>query len=481
TAMAEPVPGTLPTVLDDFAEGLAAAAAEHDDLCAVFRAGLAAAQTSLANTPNQLPVLKQNGVVDAGGQGFVDLLEGIDAWAERGVLDPLDESFENEANEAEQLPDTGALEVGDHQFCTECVIEGRDLDRLAVMQRLAKLDQSSMVVAGSDRRVRVHIHVNNPAEVFLACEDFGEITQQKADDMRWQQGLLNLQGTVAVVTDSGADLPDSEVERLGIHVVPVRVSFGDREFLDGVSLKPKDFYRLQEESEAPPKTSQPPPRDFRRVYELLTVHGYQVMHVGLSTLLSGTTQAAQAAAGRIDEGEVRVFDTLNASCGEGLLALAAAEAAARGMDLDDIERMLERLAPMTRTLAVVDELKSAVRGGRLPAWIGRLLTGLRLTPVIATRGGRITVAGVRFGRGADPATLARRVLRVLDADRTFRVMVSHADNPDGAKELRRLILAGHPRIHYCHLAEAGPALGAHMGRKGLVVAFMPDPQELSGP
>ena len=56
-----------------------------------------------------------------------------------------------------------SLEVGDHQFCTECVIEGHDLDRHAVMARLEQLDQSSLVVAGSERRIRVHIHVNSPA------------------------------------------------------------------------------------------------------------------------------------------------------------------------------------------------------------------------------------------------------------------------------------------------------------------------------
>jgi DegV family protein with EDD domain len=416
-------------------------------------------------------------VVDAGGQGFVDLLEGIQTFLERGEIDPLDLPEESGEGEGAFLDGT-VMEIGDHQFCTECVIEGHDLDRLAVLRRLEQLDQSSLVVAGGKRRVRVHVHVNNPAEVFLVCEEFGDIVQQKADDMRWQHGLLHLQGQVAVVTDSGADLPDGEVERLGLHVVPVRVSFGERDFLDGVSLRPPEFYRMLDEEPEFPKTSQPPPRDFRRVFELLTVHGYEVLHVGLSSHLSGTTQAARAAAERVEDGTIRVFDSLNASGGQGLLALTAAQAAAEGLELDAIEALLERLAPATRTLALPEELDSAVRGGRVPAWIGRLAGWLRLTPIFTARDGKVAVAGAHFGRQGRPRALVRRAVRLMDPDTVYRVLISHADALEGAREVRRLLLEAHPRIHSCHIADAGPALGAHFGRGALLLGFLPDPHGL---
>jgi DegV family protein with EDD domain len=477
TAMAEPVAGTMPSVMEGFAEALEeTASAGETNLRRQFSAARDAAQAALDRTPEQLPVLKQSGVVDAGGQGFVDLLEGIHSWVERGVLDPLALPGDKLAEDApDAFLDGTVMEIGDHQFCTECVIEGDGLDRLAVLRRLEQLDQSSLVVAGGERRVRVHVHVNNPGEVFLACEDFGDIVQQKADDMRQQHGLLHLTGSVAVVTDSGADLPDGEVERLGLHVVPVRVSFGEREFLDGVSLRPPEFYRMLDEEPEFPKTSQPPPQDFRRVFELLTVHGYEVLHVGLSSHLSGTTQAARAAAERVEDGSVKVFDSLNASGGQGLLALAAAEAAAEGLDRDAIEARLARLAPVTRSLALPRELTSAIRGGRVPAWIGRLAGLLRLTPIFTARDGKVAVAGVHFGRERRARSLARRAVKLMEIDAVYRVLISHADHPEGARELRRLVLERHPRIHSCHIADAGPALGAHFGRGALLLGFMPDP------
>ncbi len=476
TAMAEPVAGTLPTVLEDHAKALVTAAeVDGGTLRDTFDAGLEGARASLANTPNLLPVLRQAGVVDAGGQGFVDLLEGIGAFLHDGVVDELDAEWQSQPDDTVPDPHEG-LDVGDHQFCTECVIEGDGLDRQAVMQRLEQLDQSSMVVAGSERRVRVHIHVNNPAEVFLACEAFGEITQQKADDMRWQHGLLNHPGRVAVVTDSGADLPAAEVERLGIHVVPVRLSFGDREYLDGVTLDMAEFHRMLQAGGEHPRTSQPPAKDFRRVFELLGTHGYEVLYLGLSSRLSGTYQAGESAAARTPDTDVHTLDTLSASCGQGLLTLLAAELAAEDRPREDIERRIRDLLPRTRVMAMPDELDSAVRGGRVPAWVGKLARTLRISPVLTAKEGRLALAGAHLGRGVDPARFARRVLKAMNAQETYRVLIAHVNNREGARDLRRRILEGHGRIHSCFLAEAGPALGVHLGIGGLIIGFLPDPR-----
>ena len=481
TAMSEPVQGTLPTVLEDFAKALTHWVGEGiEDIGELFRRGLEKARESLANTPNQLPVLKHAGVVDAGGQGFVDLLEGILVYIESGAIDPLDKDM-RDLDELifEPGPDMGEMDIGDHRFCTECVIDGEGLDRRAVMRALQQLDSSSMVVAGSPERVRVHIHVNNPAEVFLACEQFGEIAQQKADDMQRQHSLLNQQGKVAVVVDSGADLPAGEVDRLGINIVPVRLSFGDREFLDGVSMSPDEFYRMLEESEVAPLTSQPPAKDFRRIYTLLTSHGYDVLSVGLSGSLSGTTQAARSAAELVKEGRVQVFDTLNASCGQGLLTMVAAEAAANGRSLEEIVALLRELTPMTHTVAAPDELTSAVRGGRVPPWLKSIASVLRITPILVAKKGRMGIGGVIFRRGVDAGALARYILRRMKKDTIYRVLVAHAANPDGARQVRQAILEKHPMVHSCHLAEAGPALGVHLGKGGLIVGFLPQPETLS--
>jgi DegV family protein with EDD domain len=474
-AMSQPVPGTLPTVLEDFSRELAAQVADGvRDIRLMLQRGLDRAHRSLANTPNQLTALRQAGVVDAGGQGFVDLLEGIWAFIEHGTV-------------AESQPEVPAVEMarsatpafGQHRYCTECVIAGAGLDREAIMSALAALDSSSLVVAGGNQRVRVHVHVDSPAEVFLACAKFGQITQQKADDMKRQHGLMNQPGSVAIVTDSGADIPPAEVERLGIHVVPVRLSFGDREFLDGVSLSATQFYDMLAESTEAPLTSQPPAQDFARVYALLTSHGYEVISVGLSAQLSGTTAAAIQAAGRQPAGRVRVVDSRSATAGQGLLAVAAAEAAELGYSADEIEALLSEWLRITSVVAVADDLSAAVKGGRVPAWVKRLTDLLHINPVLmASSAGKLTLAGFHRGRGANPAALARSVVRRMKKDRLYRVLIAHANHPQGAEQLRGHILQRHGQIHSCHVTEAGPAIGVHLGPGGLIVGFMQHPEVL---
>lgn len=476
TAMSKPVQGTMPTVLDDFSQELGRRVSEGvRDIQVLFRHGLERASESLANTPRQLAVLREAGVVDAGGQGFVDLLEGIWAYIQSGEVDPA----VNDLVDGSVAP-LGEFEVGEHRYCTECLIEGDDLDREAVMAQMEALDASSLVVAGGRHRVRVHIHVNEPARVFLACEEFGRITQQKADDMQLQHGLLNHMGVAAIVVDSGADLPQSEIDRLSIHVIPVRLSFGDREFLDGVSLTSQQFYRMLEESDEPPLTSQPPAQDFARVYSLLTSHGYSVVSVGLSEQLSGTTTAARQAAGRPGAGDVRVFDSLTATAGQGLLAILAAEAAAMGNSADEIEALLLEMRPQTRVIAVADDLSFGVRGGRVPSAVKRITDWLHINPVLmASREGKLTLGGFHAGRGARPSALARSAVRKMKRDTMFRVIIAHINDEKGARETRHHILLRHGRIHSCHITDAGPALGVHLGPGGLIVGFMPQPAMLN--
>ena len=210
--------------------------------------------------------------------------------------------------------------------------------------------------------------------------------------MSRQIGLMNHSGRVAVVTDSGADIPEEEQERLGIHMVSARLNFGATEYIDYVTLMPSDLYRMLRECDEAPKTSQPPVGDFARQYDLLIGHGYEVMSVGLSEKLSGTTQAARTAAERFD-GRVRVFDSMSGSCGEGLMAIIAAEAAKQDMTLDEIEGLVLELRPDCRTFGFADDLAYLVRGGRVPGWIKKVTDFLHISPLLTEKNGRFTLAG----------------------------------------------------------------------------------------
>jgi fatty acid-binding protein DegV len=161
--------------------------------------------------------------------------------------------------------------------------------------------------------------------------------------------------------------------------------------------------------------------------------------------------------------------------------MAAAEAAIAGLHADEIQALLTEWVPRTRVLGIADDLGYAVKGGRVPGWIKRLFGLLHLNPVLtATREGKLGLAGFHAGRGADPAQLARTAVRMMKPDLMYRVVVAHAHNEAGARATRQHILQRHGRIHSCHLTEAGPALGVHLGPGGLIVGFMPQPRATPG-
>ena len=441
---------------------------------AMLARGLEEARRTLAATPEQLEVLRQHNVVDAGAQGFVEILEGMQAFAALGAIDGLlDEELH--LSDDDMAPAIEANE-SEHRYCTECMITGDDIDRMKLREAIQEFGASSVVLAGTKRKVRVHVHVDNPGALFLLCEDFGVVTSQKADDMQQQQRSAHgLRRRVAIVTDTGADIAESELERLQIHLVPLRIHFGDRQFLDKVSLTPEEFYQRVAEDELQPRTSQPPPGDFRRQFEFLGSHFEGgVVCLSISAALSGTWQAAASAARRASHGNVTAFDTLNASAGQGLLTMYAAEAALAGADRDQVLELLAAEVPRTRTFAILPQLDHAVRGGRLPNWVRRVADLLRLTPVIASEPtGRIGVRGVLFGRNEIPQRFARWLGRRAAVPGAVRLLIAHCDNLAGARALRDQLVRQVPRVHSVYLTDAGTALGAHAGPGSLIVGVQP--------
>jgi hypothetical protein len=472
-ALSEPREGTILSVITAFAESLEQRV-EAGDVRHWFENGLARARQALANTPNQLPVLMKAGVVDAGAQGFVDLLEGIGGFMADGRIDA--EPIEDEVRaDLEAAQSHGELLEGDseHRWCSECLLLGEGLDRAGLRAAVSDLGASCVVVAGSHARLRLHAHVADPQALFDVAARFGRVEATKADDMHAQARSAAAGGGVAIVTDSAADLPDQIARELNIHMIPVRVGFGDQDYLDKVGLSTAEFYRKLRTEIVLPRTSQPPPGDFRRQFEFLLSHHPGLVYVGLSRTVSGTLQSAEAAAQRGHPARTHVFDSANAAGGQALLAIRAARMALASASAEQILAELARLRPLTLTWAIARDIGHAVRGGRVPRWAKPLLNTLGLTPIAkVTPEGTLGMAGAFLGGRRIPQRFARYVARRVDGGRRWRVIVGHCDaESDGAE----LLAAIHNklRIDESWLVETGPAVGAHAGPGALVVSLQP--------
>jgi DegV family protein with EDD domain len=471
-SLSEPREGTILTVLSDFAREVHTVQREGVlDFTALLRRGVVAARASLERTKFQLEVLRKANVVDAGAQGFVELIEGMTEYIASGSQE--DPNVVVPALADAELSEVAAGQEEDlaHRYCTECVVVAERVDRRHLREQLSTLG-SSLVVAGLHNKVRVHIHVNDPAAVFRVAARFGTVSGEKADDMQRQQHSAHAAGRkVAVVTDSAADIPFDEMDRLDIHMVPVRVHFGDRSYLDKVGITAEEFFAEIERNPQHPKTSQPPPGDFRRQFEFLGSHFDSVVSVNLSRQVSGTCGAAEAAATRVStHGKVTVVDSMNASLGQGLVAMYAAECAQAGYDAARVIEATRAIVPRTHTFGLIGSLEYAVRGGRVPRWVKNVADGLRLMPVLhADRNGRVKAGGVLLGREHLKEKFARFVRRRMRHDVSYRLLVGHANcEADGQWLLEQLTTGD---VVYRRLLPCGTAFGVHGGPGLLVVAF----------
>jgi DegV family protein with EDD domain len=183
--------------------------------------------------------------------------------------------------------------------------------------------------------------------------------------------------SVHIVTDSTADLPQSIADAYGITVVPLKVMFGMDTYRDKVDITESEFYSRLTSSRDMPKTSQPSSGEFEDVYRRLLADGSPILSVHLSAKLSGTLNSAQTAAAAVaNAGEVRTYDTQQASMALGFVAMLLAHAAKHGARLDELEKLAEQASKQTQLLFFVDTLEYLQRGGRIgraSALIGSLL------------------------------------------------------------------------------------------------------------
>lgn len=483
-ALSEPREGTILSVIAAFAQSIAhqVNSVREGEFPTVIDKALERVEEALANTPNQLDVLRKAGVVDAGAKGFTELVAGIAGFLRDGTVSPLpDTSIARELEPASDFPE------GDNdskfRYCTECIVSSTDINRRKLREALAELGDS-LVLAGTKRKAKIHIHVDEPERVFEAARVYGEVSAEKADDMHRQQHATHGdKHRFAVIVDSAADITDDDMERHDIHMVPCRIQFGEHGYLDKVGITIDEFYSELESNPAHPTTSQPSPGDFRRQFQFLASHFDDVISINVMSSASGTYNAACLAASRTNaRGTVHVIDSRNGSLGQGQLALLAAECAEAGLDAERTAAAIEEMVPLTTSYVILKDLRYAARGGRLPEWVRTMANVLRLTPIIhTTREGKLKLSGCLFGRSNWIEKFARHVARRAPAG-PVEIGVGHAICEEDAQALEAHLRNLLPDIRKSRISGVSPAIGVHGGPGSLLVAVKPwvSAQDIAG-
>jgi DegV family protein with EDD domain len=265
----------------------------------------------------------------------------------------------------------------------------------------------------------------------------------------------------AIVVDSTADFPEAPERFPNWRVVPLYVRFGDESFRDYVDLAPAGFYERLRAAPETPSTSQPTPGDFLAVYEELA--GYErILSLHIAGKLSGTLESARTAGREVGD-KVRAVDSESASAAIAMLGLAIQRRLEQGTTDEDVDALVVRYRREAGLLFTVDTFEYLVRGGRVGrarGWAGELL---HIKPILTIQEGEVVpVKRVRGNRKAFQEFQSAFEAATVDRA-SVRVGIAHAEAPEKAEALRKMVRATRPAADIEIVTTLGPVVGAHAG------------------
>ncbi len=276
---------------------------------------------------------------------------------------------------------------------------------------------------------------------------------------------------IKIMTDSSVQLTPEEIKKYNITVVPLSVTIDGRTYIDGVEITRHNFIAKMDEGKELPKTSQPPIGRFVDVIKKLTADGSEVIGIFLAKSLSGTIDAAKQAAQMVEGAKVTCFDSGYTDRAEGYEVLAAAKDAENGHSVAEIIDHLKQIENNMYLAMMIPDLKNIVKGGRLGALAGRVVSLLNIRIYLKMKNGKIAVPkrgrGKKFTKKFDDMLVEQ--LKEL-GDKVKKVGISYVDTLDDMKKLAARFKEVNPKLDIL-IQETSPIIITHAGHGAYAVMF----------
>jgi len=279
---------------------------------------------------------------------------------------------------------------------------------------------------------------------------------------------------VAIVTDTTACIPQEQVKRYDIEVVPVQLIFEDKAYRDGIDISPTEFYTLLRQASRLPTTSASSPDPYLEAYRKASQRAESILCISLSAKLSAIFNSAQLAMEMaktaLPNVAIEVIDCGTAAAAQGLVVLAAAKAAASGKNLNEVMETAKSTMSRVNLFATLDTLHYLVKGGRVPQAAALVNLLLKIKPIFTLNHGEAhTVALPRTIPSAMKRMLKMMERKVVKGQ-PLHVAVMHADALDKAVALRNRISSQFDCAEL-FITEFTPVMGVHTGPGLLGIAF----------
>jgi len=282
-------------------------------------------------------------------------------------------------------------------------------------------------------------------------------------------------GKIAILVDSGTDVPREYLEKYPIYVAPLKIIYQDREYNDRLEITPQEVYaRLEEEV---PRTSLPDSGLVNGLFDQIVSDGFeQVLVISISSRLSGTFNFLRVLSESYQGLAFHFVDTRNIGIGAGLQVILAAQLIAAGEPIESVLLKLEASIKNSRTYFCLDTLEYLIKGGRIGkvmAVVGQMLS---IRPVISCNeeGVYVTVAKARGAAQAVEKAIALAV-KQASSQVKFAISVAHGSAVDRAGAVMRTLKERLPNAAMFLMTDISPALSVHTGPGliGIAVQSLP--------
>lgn len=277
---------------------------------------------------------------------------------------------------------------------------------------------------------------------------------------------------VRIITDGTSDLSAQRAAELNVHVMPMRVFFGQESFVDGVDITREEFFARLESCQELPTTSQLNPDDFLEVFQKYVDQGDQVVGIFLSSELSGTCQSACIARDMAEGGEIHIVDSRTVTFALALLVEEAARMRDEGLSAAQIAEAVEQLARRAKLLAIVDTLTYLKKGGRISAATAAVGGLLGIKPIVEVDSrGTVEAVGKARSMASGLEWIARHIEQA-PADPAYAVAYGHSNSPERVplcmEALKDVLPQGRPPL----MGSIGAVIGTHVGPGAVGVAYI---------
>lgn len=277
---------------------------------------------------------------------------------------------------------------------------------------------------------------------------------------------------VHLITDSAADLEPQEYEKLGVTCIPLRVAFGEKEYLENLDLGKEQFYDLLLGSEDFPKTSQASPQVLTDLFEAARDKGDEAIYITLSSALSGTYQTAQMIREDVDCDRCHVFDSRNATGGQRMLVEYACCLRDQGKNAAEILAGLESIRDRIELYACVNTLEYLHKGGRISHAVYTLGNLAQIKPIIAVDlEGRVALPAKVMGMRKGMDYLCKR-LTTRKPDDGYPLYVMYTNSRSVAETLADRMRSQGWEVPQERIIQVGAAIGAHIGPDACGIVYV---------